>query len=467
MVVSAGLLILIIYRWRSREIQRQKMVLHNKVEDATAEVLKQNELLQEQRANLELTIFETNQIVQNAVESGNFSARMDLSNMIGEWRSLGESINQLFDSVTKPFQGINTIVSKMAIGDLSARYDDDARGDVALVTDNLNKSLDQLASLLEQVVAQIETIGRSTEDMHLASQEMNVSSGEIATSVGEMSNGAQTQVSKVDESSGLIEGILQSSKDIGRQADDIYAEAESGVVKSKDGTKQVTAADEKMTNMLDLSDTAERSLSSLEDRSNDISRAVNIIMEIASQTNLLALNAAIEAAQAGEAGRGFAVVAEEIRKLAESSKASVREIEELVTEVQKGTKESTGFVAALTVGFQDGKKASEHAATAFQEMAESYARTLDLAKLIVNATKQQAQDVADVVTITEGVVVIAEETAAGTEEIASSAAQLSAGMNNYNEQTQQVAAIVQELIAKVSKFKLQDGQEEHRHASTG
>ena len=73
-----------------------------------------------------------------------------------------------------------------------------------------------------------------------------------------------------------------------------------------------------------------QTMESLEKKSTEINKIVEVITGIATETNLLALNAAIEAARAGDAGKGFAVVAEQVRKLAEDSKQAADQINDLI-----------------------------------------------------------------------------------------------------------------------------------------
>ncbi len=443
-----------LFRWREKQAKREKEYLKSKIEKATEEVKEQNDELKVQQGFLVEAIADTNYVIKEAVESGNFKARIDLGNKQGAWRSLGESINQLFESILTPFNVINHVVNRMAEGDLTERFEVEAKGDVLRLKDNLNVAVDNLAQLLRDISGQVEVIGQSSKAMAVTSDEMNYSTAEIASSISEMSRGAQNQLMKADQSSALIEGVLRFSNEMGEQAEMINATANEGVIKSTSGKELVGKLSHTMDALQQTSVSTTASIESLTKRSNEISRVLTIMQEIAAQTNLLALNAAIEAAQAGDSGRGFAVVAEEIRKLAEESKRSTKEIEKLIADVQQDTKTTANMIQEMVSSVAEGRADAKQGSEAFQEIAMSYSKTFELSQKIVEATKQQTEEVGNVMNIIEGVVVIAEQTAAGTEEAASSATELSSGMVNYAEKSKDVSAIVSDLQEKVSKFRL-------------
>ncbi len=440
--------------WRQKQIRLQRQILQDKVDEATSQVLERNKSLQTQQDALKGAIEDTNYVIKEAVESGNFSARIDVESKEGEWRALGESINRLFDSILTPFDAINAVINSMADSDLSDRYHGEAKGDVKRVTDNLNTALDNLSELLEEIINQTESIRSSSDEMLVTSEEMNVSTKEIASSIAEMSRGAQNQVQRIDEASNILEGILRFSTEVGDQAESINAAAERGVDQSDKGKDLIARVDNSMKRILSVSDETNKAIGILSNRSEEISRVLNIIKEIAGQTNLLALNAAIEAAKAGESGRGFSVVAEQIRKLAEDSGNSTKDIEEMVSEVQSAIKVTAQHITEMSQNIEGGVEASQHASVSFEELAASYSQTLRLSERIVGATRQQTQDVSKVVQLMEGVVVISEQTASGTEEIASSSSELSSGMSEYSKKTKDVSEIVERLKLKLNQFRL-------------
>jgi methyl-accepting chemotaxis protein len=406
------------------------------------------------RDNLKAVIDDSKAVVRQATEEGKLEARIETTGKEGAWRELGEALNSLLVSFSMPLLRFNNIINALANGDLTNRYDDQAKGDILEMTQSLNSALSNIDALLSQVAQNATIIEESSSDMRVSGEEMSSNTNEIASSIAEMSNGAHLQVNKVDDASSLMEGILNSSKEMGHKAETIHNAAKMVAENSKKGNVMIDEVVANMGQIAGFSDKTNDSIKVLTERSREISRVLGVITEISSQTNLLALNAAIEAAQAGDAGRGFAVVAEEIRKLAEDSKKSAREIEALVVDVQNDTLKASDAMAQMSTSVKSGETTSRAAADSFKVIHDSSHLNLEISEEILNATQNQILDINNVVNITEGIVVIAEETAAGTEQIASSAAELSTGMEVYNQKIQKLAEVAESLKAGVSILKL-------------
>ncbi|UXX79507.1 methyl-accepting chemotaxis protein [Reichenbachiella carrageenanivorans] len=410
--------------------------------------------LMKMRDNLQIVINDTKAVIREAVEEGNFSARVVEEGKQGAWLELSASINNLLGSFVAPLITLNRIIKAMADGDLTKRYTEEAKGEIEEISSNFNKALDNIDGLLNQILNSSSTVDEATGEMKVTTEEMTSNTSEIASAIAQMSNGAQNQVSKVDESSTLIEGILNSSNEMASKAETINRGAKDAADRSAKGLEMMNKVVFNMDDISDYSSKTKESIQILTERSKEITRVLSVITEIASQTNLLALNAAIEAAQAGDAGRGFAVVAEEIRKLAEDSRASAKEIELLVSGVQKDTKEAADVIEIMNASVKNGSEASAQASDVFQKILESATANLSFSEEILNDTKLQIGDINEVVTLTEAIVVIAEETAAGTEQVASSANELSSGMELFNDKTQSLAQVAEVLKNGVSMVKL-------------
>ncbi|WP_436516733.1 methyl-accepting chemotaxis protein [Ekhidna sp. To15] len=410
--------------------------------------------LERMRRNLKQVVSETNEALHEAGDQGNLKARISTDEKSGVWLEMTESINKLLSSVSEPIFEVNRVANAMAEGDLSQMMETSSKGDIRLLTDNLNLALGKLNALLSDSVSITRNVEESATEMLVTGEEMSRSTGEIASATSQMSSGAQSQVQKVDESSQLIEGVLGTSNDMKKKARAINDAAKLGSEKSQKGGGMLNELKMSISDIIKYTTKSSESIEVLKGRSNEINQVLGVITEIASQTNLLALNAAIEAAQAGDAGRGFAVVAEEIRKLAEDSRKSATRIEQLISDVQKDTLETSKTMNEMSQRVQSGTAVSSAALEIFKEITESSNNTLVLSEEIVSASENQLNKIQDVVVIIEGVVVIAEQTAAGTEEVASSAVELASGMENYKTKSTNLSEIASGLKEELSKFKL-------------
>ena len=146
------------------------------------------------KENLSSVIEETNSIVSMVAEDGRFDSRLNLEGKQGAWMDLCASINKLFESITVPFQEVGQILTGMANGDLTNKYDEEARGEVEKLATSLNHALSSLNELLADIGQTVVVVGDSSAEMLSSGEEMITNVSEIAGAIGEMSNGAQNQV---------------------------------------------------------------------------------------------------------------------------------------------------------------------------------------------------------------------------------------------------------------------------------
>lgn len=264
---------------------------------------------------------------------------------------------------------------------------------------NISKALEAVIGGLNQTADQV------------ASSSMEVSS---ASSM--LAQGASEQAAGLEQTSASLEEITSMTKqnaDNAMQANSLMNEAREIVSSANNSMTELTTA-----------------MAAVSQASEDTSKIIKTIDEIAFQTNLLALNAAVEAARAGEAGAGFAVVADEVRNLAMRAAEAAKTTESLID----------GTVDKVTSGTAILKKANE----AFSQITESSTKVAMLVNEISSASAEQAKGISQVSTAISEMDRVTQQNAASAEESAGASAEL-------NSQVKFLHTLVDDLVRLVNK----------------
>lgn len=234
-------------------------------------------------------------------------------------------------NIVKPLNRLNKHLSQLATvgGDLTQQFEVQSSDEIGTMAQSVNHFIDELRTIIMAVKATSEEVGQVSDDMNLNVSHLNSRIQVISTTTQEMSammeetNASTEEINSVShEVKEIANLITQKAEEAAHNANDINMRAESIQVLAKRSNEQA--------NGLYLQ-TSQKLRTAMENAKEveEIHILAAAILAIADQTNLLALNAAIEASRAGELGRGFAVVADEIRKLAEVSRESANQIQEV------------------------------------------------------------------------------------------------------------------------------------------
>lgn len=269
-------------------------------------------------------------------------------------------------------------------------------------------------------------------------QTKNISS-ELSTAFQEITLGAEGQ-------SISINSMNESLHNIGEMIDHVSSQTKNMVLSlneteqiSEEYSKEIVRTNVQMEKAKESIHQTFLIIHELHQKNQTINNVLHTLNEIANQTNLLALNASIEAARAGEQGKGFAVVASEVRKLAEYSKSSAQEIENILDEIQVKTEQATTRV-------KNGLVVMEESLDTLQKAESTFSTILKNTKLMKSSSDEN-EIMSETLKSTSKTILAEMNTIASvSQEITSSIEEVLSSVDNQNKNLDNIVESFQKLM---------------------
>ncbi len=324
---------------------------------------------------------------ENAGETRRLTAEAEAKRAEDEERQNREMAKQ-----QRVVRDISSGLNRLASGDLTRHIGSPANDPFPSEYDDLRMAYNDVVDQLAGIVSRIGIVADSVRG----------GSGEINAAARDISARAETQAATLEQSAAALNELTESVRSTAQRASSAEKSSQDNRSHAETGAQIVREA--------------VNAMKGIENSSEQITRIIGVIDDIAFQTNLLALNAGVEAARAGEAGRGFAVVASEVRGLAQRASESAREIKTLIRE--SATQVEAGSALVNRTG---------------ESLEEILRRAAEVSGLVAD------------------IAVAASEQAAGLDEI-------NTGVNQLDQVTQQNAAVAEETTAAATSL-LQKAEE--------
>ena len=369
---------------------------------------------------------------------------------------------KLSNNLIAPIKRITGILGVLSTGDfrIDKSHEEEQRKYTSR-TDELGVMARAVVTLRQNINDMMKQVVTSAEQVAAASQQLTASADQSTIAINQVADSIVTVAGACTEQFSEVENATQQVEAFKTHMDSVSRTLKVSTGKIKDTTKAAEAGGHSVENAVEQMQKIETSVSESADviaqlgqESDKIGKIVDAISEIAEQTNLLALNAAIEAARAGEHGKGFAVVADEVRKLAEQSQTSAREISELIGSIQNKSQDAVQAMQAGVKNVKDGADAVDGAGKTFGEI-------IQMVTDVSNGSAQMERIVAELVESTNVITKAVEnisnksrQVAKESETVSASSEEQSATMHEISDASRALAEMAQNMQNVTERFKI-------------
>lgn len=329
-----------------------------------------------------------------------------------------------------------------------------ANDEIGAMGTAMNTMITNLRTLIKQVSESAEQVAASSQQLSASADQSAQAIGQVAATIGDVSEGTTKQVNAVDVVTNVVHNVATSTQQISANINSMAEVAQSTERATNKGQLAIEEVIKQMGNVGNSTEKVAKAVHDLALSSNQIAEIVDVISGIASQTNLLALNAAIEAARAGEQGRGFAVVAEEVRKLAEQSQESAKQIADLIRDNHAHIEQTVELMNNGTSDVRIGVEVADNAGKTFGDIAVLISTIAGQVKDMSAAVQEIAQGSQKIESAIDSVEQISKATAQQSQTVTAATEEQTASMEEISASSQELAKMAQELQHAVHKFRI-------------